>query len=565
MNKLQTLYPAECFTDFRQMLSAVTEKYPDNYAFITKRQKGEEPYRYITYTIFQNEVQALGTALYAAELPRHRIAIIGKNSYEWMLSYFALLCGAGMAVPLDKGLAEEEIRLLLARSDCDCVIFDKDFYDIFLALSKEEGCRVERFICMEDFGEMEWLSSYLAKGEALLKAGMDAYLKMPLLPEEAGVLLFTSGTTAKSKGVLLSQKNFLANVYGMSRCQKFYPTDVNMAFLPYHHTFGSVGTIVFLAHGSTTVFCDGIRYIAQNLKEYGVTVFVCVPLIIEGIHKKIMHTVRKQGKEKKLAMGRKLSRMLLALGIDKRRSIFKDIHGALGGKVRYIISGASALSPDIWADFNAFGITTVQGYGLTETAPVIAAENLKAQRKGSVGLPLCNVEVSIANPDSRGIGEILVKGPNVMLGYYEDPKGTAEVMEGGWFHTGDLGRQDKDGVLYITGRKKNVIVLKNGKNVYPEEIETLIGTLPFVEECLVYGTPRGDDFVLSTLVVYQKDYFGAQSREEIEETVRQGIAQINSKMAKHQYIKFIQITDTPLEKTTTAKIKRYKAIPEKQA
>ncbi len=560
MNKLQTLYPAVQHKDFREMLSAVVEKYPNNNAFIIKKDKSKKEYTHITYTQFQKDINCLGTALRNAGLERRRIAIIGKNCYEWMLAYFAVLCGAGLAVPLDKGLAETEILSLIERSESDCVIFDKEYYDIFHRLSKTENCSVKKFICMEAFGDLEHLPDYLLEGERLLAAGERSYLEAELNPEGAGVMLFTSGTTARSKAVLLSQKNFLANVYGMCCSQKFYPTDVNMAFLPYHHTFGSVGTIIFLAHGSTTVFCDGIRYIAQNLVEYGVTVFVCVPLIIEGIHKKIMHTVKKQGKEKKLAMGRKLSRLLLALGIDRRRKIFKDIHAALGGKVRYIISGASALSPEIWEALNDFGITTVQGYGLTETAPVIAAENIKMQRKGSVGLPLCNVEVKIDNPDSRGIGEIVAKGPNVMLGYYGDEEATNAVIRDGWFHTGDLGKMDKDGVLYITGRKKNVIVLKNGKNVYPEEIESVINAFPFVDECLVYGKEKGDDFIISVNVVYNKEYFAGKDRAEIEAEVRAGIAEVNRNMAKHQYIKHIEVTDVPMEKTTTAKIKRYKAI-----
>ncbi len=557
MHKTQTMYKAEEFADIREMITSVAEKYPHENAFITKKD-GE--YRHISYRRLRHEIDLLGTALYYEDLPRRRIAIIGKNCYEWMLTYLSVLCGAGMAVPLDKGLAPEEIERLLYRSECDCLIFDKSFAETVAQLSKKEDCPVKKYICMEEDAAWDSLPVYLEKGGKLLAEGKREYLSVPIDPAAPGVLLFTSGTTAQSKGVLLCQKNFLSNIYGMSRSQQFYPSDVNMAFLPYHHTFGSVGTLIFLAHGATTVFCDGIRYIAKNLEEYGVTVFVCVPLIIEGIYKKVMQTVKKQGKEKKLALGRRISRFLMALGIDKRRALFSDIHKGLGGRVRYIISGASALNPEIGQAFNDFGITTVQGYGLTETAPVIAAENIKFRRKGSVGLPLCNVEVKIANPDSRGIGEILAKGPNVMLGYYEDEAATNEVIRDGWFHTGDLGRLGKSGALYITGRKKNVIVLKNGKNVYPEEIETVISALPSVEECLVYGTPRGDDFILSARVVYRQDHFKDTPREEIEAEIRREIGEINAKMAKHQYIKFIEVTDIPMEKTTTAKIKRYKAI-----
>lgn len=561
MNPLQTLYEASEYRDFREMLSSVTAQYPENNAFIIKKDKTKKEYTYITYTQFQEDVQSIGTSLMHADLPRKRIAIISANRYEWMAAYFAVLCGAGMAVPLDKGLAETEILSLLERSEADCVIFGKEFYDTFFALSQKENCGISKFICMDDFGELERLSDYIKDGKERISKGDTSYINIELKPEEAGVMLFTSGTTAQSKAVMLCQKNFLSNVYGMCRAQKFYPTDVNMAFLPFHHTFGSVGTIMFLAHGATTVFCDGLRYIAQNLVEYGVTVFVCVPLIIEGIYKKIMHTVKKQGKEKKLAMGRKISRLLMKIGIDKRRSLFKDIHAALGGKVRYVISGASALSPEIAEAFNDFGITTVQGYGLTETSPVLAAENVKLRRRGSVGLPLCNVEIKIDNPDSCGIGEIIAKGPNVMLGYYADEEATNAVIKDGWFHTGDLGRIDADGVLYITGRKKNVIVLKNGKNVYPEEIETVVSALPYVEECMVYGVPKGkDDLIISIRVVYNKEYFAGKEKDEIEKVVREGIAEVNRNMAKHQYIKNIVVTDEPMEKTTTAKIKRYKAI-----
>ncbi len=554
------MYDAAEYADFRDLLKTVTEKHPENDAFIIKPDKTKKEYTHITYTRFQNEVRALGTALMHASLPRKRIAVISANRYEWMLSFFAVVSGAGLCVPLDKGLSETEILSLLQRSEADCVIFGKEFYDTFHALSLSENCTVEKFICMDDFGELEHLSAYLREGEARLAAGDRAYLDAPLYPSEMGIMLFTSGTTAQSKAVMLSQKNILSNVYGMCRNQKFYASDVNMAFLPFHHTFGCVGTIMFLAHGATTVFCDGLRYVSQNLIEYGVTVFVCVPLIIEGIHKKIMQTVKKQGKEKKLRTGRKLSRILLSLGIDVRRKLFCDIHAALGGKMRYIISGASALSPEIAEAFNDFGITTVQGYGLTETSPVLAAETVKLRRRGSVGVPLCNVEIKIENPDSRGIGEIVAKGPNVMLGYYGDEAATNEAIKDGWFHTGDLGRQDKDGVLYITGRKKNVIVLKNGKNVYPEEIETVINALPYVDECMVYGAPRGDDFIVSVNVVYNKTYFEGKEKGEIEETVRGGIAEVNANMAKHQYIKNIHVTDEPMEKTTTAKIKRYKAL-----
>jgi len=563
LNDLQNLYSAKEYANLRELLNEVTKTYPDNNAFIVKTDKTKKEYKYVTYTRFQNEINALGAALTDYGLKDKRIAVIAPNRYEWMLTYFATVNGVGMIVPLDKGLANAEIHSLIQRSGVSCVVFSKEYYEFFKELSQDETCSIEKFICMDENEIFEKLSDTIAHGNKLLSEGNCDYLNAEIDREKPLIMLFTSGTTSRSKGVLLCQRNIMSNIYGMCCCQKFYSTDVNMAFLPFHHTFGCVAVLMFLAHGATNVFCDGLKYVANNLKEYGVTVFVCVPLIIEAMHKKILQTAKKQGNEGKLRFGLKLSRILMKLGIDVRRKLFSVVHEGLGGKVRYIISGASAINPDVAREFNDFGIITVQGYGLTETSPVLSAENVKVIRSGSVGLPLCNVKARIDSPDERGIGEIVVSGPNVMLGYFEDDEATAEVIKDGWFYTGDLGKIDKDGVIYITGRKKNVIVLKNGKNIYPEEIETVINSFPYVEESIVYGAPKGDDLIISANVVYNKDYFAGKSIDEIEKTIRAGIAEVNSNMAKHQYIKNISITDEPMEKTTTAKIKRYKAINNK--
>jgi len=564
LNKLQTLYPAKEYVTFRQLLDEIVARFSENNAFIVKKDKSKNEYTNITYKRFYGEVECMGTAFMSRFGKNARIAIISENRYEWMVAHFAALLGAGLSVPLDKGLSKAEIASLLQRSGANCIVFSASYAEMIKEISESGNCSVEEFICMDEGTSFKSFKSFIAEGQALIETGNASFKEVKTNPDELAVMLFTSGTTSRSKAVMLSQRNFLSNIYGMCRCQKFYETDVNMAFLPFHHTFGSMAVIMFLVHGATNVFCDGIRYVSQNLAEYGVTVFVCVPLIIESIHKKIMQTVKKQGKEKTLKIGLVLSKILLKFGIDVRRKLFKDIHAGLGGKMRYVISGASAIDPKVPKAFNAFGITTVQGYGLTETSPVLAAENPKVIREGSVGLPLCNVEAKIDSPDERGIGEIVVKGPNVMLGYYEDEEATNAVIKDGWFYTGDLGKMDKDGVIYITGRKKNVIVLKNGKNVYPEEIEAVINDLPFVDESIVYGTPKGeDDLIISTNVVYNEDYFAGKDADEIEKTVRAAIAEINANMAKHQYIKIINVTNVPMEKTTTAKIKRY-TVTQKQ-
>ena len=363
---------------------------------------------------------------------------------------------------------------------------------------------------------------------------------------------------------MLSHKNIASNIYALTSAEKIYDTDVNIAFLPFHHTFGSTGLTFFLSCGAKNVFCDGLRHIAQNLKEYKVSVFVCVPLILEAMHKKIMQEIEKQGKTKKVKFAMKISNFLLKFGIDIRRKIFKDVLNNLGGNLRFVVSGAAAIDKNVAKDFNAFGILTVQGYGLTETSPVLCAENAKSIRYGSVGFPVCNVEVKIDNPNEKGIGEVIAKGPNVMAGYYENEEATNETLIDGWFHSGDLGYIDKDGYVFITGRKKNVIVLKNGKNVYPEELEVLINNLTYVEESMVFGMPKDDDLVLSAKIVYNKDYikdtYPNITKEELEKIIWEDIKAINKTLTNYKHIKNIIITDEPMIKTTTAKIKRFQEI-----
>ncbi len=330
--------------------------------------------------------------------------------------------------------------------------------------------------------------------------------------------------------------------------------------MPFHHTFGSTGILLFLSKGVRNVFCDGLRHVQENMKEYKVTVFVCVPLLIEAMYKKIESGIEKKGKTKAVKFGKVLSKFLLKFGIDIRRKLFKEVLDELGGEIRFIISGASALDKKVAQGFNDLGILTVQGYGLTETSPVLAAENIKAIRYGSIGYPMPGVEIEIYEPNEEGIGEIIAKGPNVMLGYYEDEKATNEVIKDGWFHTGDLGYKDKDGIIFVAGRKKNVIVLKNGKNIYPEELEVLINNLPYVAESMVYGEEKDDDLVVSVKIVYDKQYvedkYKDLSEEEFKNIVWQDIKEINKKLPKYKYMKKLILTDEPMIKTTTQKVKR---------
>ena len=551
------------FQNIREIINNSAEKYPDNNAFIVKN-KDMETYTYITYKRLKQEIDALGTALIKLGLKGKRVAVIGKNRYEWAMGYYAVVNGLGIVVPLDKGLPKEEIELSLKRSKADAIICEGNYVDTVKEIMNNGNTVLKTFICMDEIESTENiipLKDLLKQGEEELKNGNDEYLKLPIDNEATDIILFTSGTTDLAKAVELSHKNIASNINGLLDHERIYPTDVNMAFLPFHHTFGSTGLLYFMSVGATTVFCDGIKYIAKNLKEYKVSVFFCVPLIIESMHKKVMQEIEKKGKTKVVKIGRAISNFLLKFKIDIRRKLFKDVIEGLGGNLRFVISGAAAIDKQVALDFNSFGILTVQGYGLTETAPVLSAENEYTMRPGSIGKPLYNVEMKIDNPDENGIGEIIAKGPNVMKCYYENEEATKKVLKDGWFYTGDLGYMDKDGYFYISGRDKNVIVLKNGKNIYPEELEILVSNLPYVAENMVFGLPKGDDLLLSVKIVYNKEYVNEHypntSEEELKEIIRKDIKeQVNSKLTNFKHIKNVIITDEPMIKTTTNKVKR---------
>ena len=561
------LYDATEFENIRDILNNSIAKYPSNIAFTIKNKENKEvKYRDITYKEFGDEINYLGTAFLRLGFKGKNVAVISKNRYEWALTYYAVLDGVGRIIPLDKGLPEQEIELSLIRSKADVIVFEESYTDIILNIMKNNKTQLKEYICMDNVEENRFkkMNELLLLGKQEILNGNNEYLNAEIDSNAISIVLFTSGTTSLAKAVMLSHKNIASNIYALTSAEKIYDTDVNIAFLPFHHTFGSTGLTFFLSCGAKNVFCDGLRHIAQNLKEYKVSVFVCVPLILEAMHKKIMQEIEKQGKTKKVKFAMKISNFLLKFGIDIRRKIFKDVLNNLGGNLRFVVSGAAAIDKNVAKDFNAFGILTVQGYGLTETSPVLCAENAKSIRYGSVGFPVCNVEVKIDNPNEKGIGEVIAKGPNVMAGYYENEEATNETLIDGWFHSGDLGYIDKDGYVFITGRKKNVIVLKNGKNVYPEELEVLINNLTYVEESMVFGMPKDDDLVLSAKIVYNKDYikdtYPNITKEELEKIIWEDIKAINKTLTNYKHIKNIIITDEPMIKTTTAKIKRFQEI-----
>lgn len=562
--KRERYFEATEFENIKEIVYNSAEKYGENTAFIIKHKEEKNiTYENISYKRLLEEVNALGTKLFQLGYQNKRIAIVGRNRYEWVITHLANQLGGMLSIPLDKELQVDELESCLERSRADIVVFDEKYINNIEEIKRRGNTNLQEYICMSKQEGYLDIPTFIQEGKELLEAGNTKYLNTKIDSYKMNILLFTSGTTSKSKAVMLSQNNIASNVYAMLLVEKFYETDVNLAFLPFHHIFGSTEMIVMLACGLATAFPDGLRYVAQNLKEYKVSVFVGVPLLVEAIYKKVEQGIEKQGKTKLVNIAKKISNFLLIFHIDIRRKLFKAILDELGGHMRFVISGGAPLDKRVAKGFNELGIKLVQGYGLTETSPVIAAENDRKVKYGSIGVPMDNVEVEFENKDENGIGELKVKGPNVMLGYYENPEATKEVLKDGWFYTGDLGYMDKQGYLFITGRKKDMIVLKNGKKVFPEELELLINRLEEVEECMVFGLPDNkdkNDVKLSVKIVYNKEYVKEKypnvKQEELEKIIWEKIKEINKTFPPYKYIKNMILTDKELIKTTTKKIKR---------
>lgn len=557
-------FEATEFENIKEILYHSAEKYRTNTAFIVKHKEDKKiQYENKTYQQLLEDVNGLGTKLYALGYSKKRIAIVGRNGYEWVVTHLASLLGNMISVPLDKELQVDELESCLVRSKADMIVFDEKYVDNIKEIEKRGKTNLKQCICMSQLEGYENIPTWIQEGKELIHKGNKEYREAKIDSYQMSILLFTSGTTSKSKAVMLSQNNIASNVYAMQLVEKFYQEDVNLAFLPFHHIFGSTEMIVMLACGVSTAFPDGLRYVAQNLKEYQVSVFVGVPLLVEAIYKKVEEGIEKQGKTKLVKIAKKMSNFLLKFHIDIRRKIFKSILDELGGSMRFIISGGAPLDKRVAKGFNELGINLVQGYGLTETAPVIAAENDRKVKYGSIGVPMDNVLVEIENQDENGIGELKVKGPNVMLGYYENEEETNRVLKEGWFYTGDLGYIDQEGFLFITGRKKDMIVLKNGKKVFPEELETLVNRIDVVKECIVYGMPNKNDkndVKLSVKIVYDtevvKEKYSTMTQEELEKQIWEQIKEINKTMPPYKYIKNMILTEKELIKTTTQKVKR---------
>ena len=561
------LYKVTKPKNLRDVIKTRLKEFPDNPVFLVKEKKGGE-YVPISTEKYDHDIDSLGTALMHYVPKGSRVAILSETRYEWYTSYLATTNGTGCVVPLDKELKAEEIESMLNRAEVDILIFSKTKKDVVEAVYGKIPT-MKYWISMDDTDDERFVSysKFIKEGEDLLASGDKTFTETSIDPEEMTVLLFTSGTTAKSKAVMLCQRNICKNLISMFSMLYIDVDDVFFSVLPLHHTYEcTCGFLGQVYRGTTISVCEGLRYIAQNLQEAKPTCVLMVPVMLEMFYKKIMKGINADPKKaKKLKTGIKLSKFLLKFGIDVRKKLFKQIHDIFGGRMRLIILGGAPVNPEILTFFQDMGFLCVQGYGLTECAPILALNRDIAFKNQAAGLPLPGCDVKILNPDEDGIGEFIAKGDNVFMGYYKDPENTSAALDAdGYYHTGDLGYIDEDHFCIITGRKKNVIIAKNGKNVFPEEIEYLLSLSPYVCESVISGVEdeARDDIIIKATIFPEMEEVAAKlgedpSEDAITELLKEVVSETNEKLPNYKKIKKVELRMTEFEKNTSKKIKRY--------
>ena len=549
-------------TDLKDMLNKTRDLYGEKPGYKIKTGKGT--YKIFTHNEIRDMINYLGTALINLGLKNKRIAVIGENRYEWELAYLSVACGVGIVVPMDRSLPANELEEVIERSEVEAIIYSRKYEETIKKIKYSEKNKLKHLISMDADIHDEGIYSekeLIEKGKELVDAGNREYIDVKINPEEMRIMLFTSGTTSKSKVVALSHKNLISNVMDFASVVDVDSSDRMLSFLPLHHVYEcTVGMLVSLYVGAERSFCDGIRHIVENLNEYKISYAAFVPAIYEIMYKNIWKMLEKKGKVEET---KELMQKYKNKSMQEKKEVFQDIHNMYGGHIKLFISGAAALDKEVIETFRNWGINLCQAYGLTETSPIIGIETNEHFRTGSIGRSIPHVQARIDEADEEGVGELVVKGPNVMLGYYNNKKATQEVMEDGWFHTGDLARIDEDGYIFICGRKKSVIVLKNGKNIYPEEMEGLVNKIEGVKESFIFGKQQTDDkenIKIHVKIIFDKEImkeaYKVESEEDIYRVLTEKIKEVNSVMPKYKAIRGILISEEPLIKTTTNKIKR---------
>ncbi|WP_027399359.1 AMP-dependent synthetase/ligase [Anaerovorax odorimutans] len=562
-------YEIRIVTSLKDMLNSSVDLYSNRSAFLVKKEKGGK-YIEKSYKQFKEDVDALGTKLLEMGLKDSKIAVIGENCYSWIVTYFATVNGTGVIVPLDKELSQDEIYNLINTAKCDAVFYTNGYEKYFKDLDIKYKISMKVYENMPDDTEgLKW-HELIEEGNKLIKEGDRSYIDTQIDAEELRILLFTSGTTGAAKAVMLNHRNLVSNIMDTCKIVEIFPEDRTLSILPIHHTFEStMGMMLVIYRGASTAFCEGLKYVSKNLIESQATVLIGVPLIFEAMYDKIWKQAIKSGKADTLKKAIKFNKTLKAIGFDMSKRFFKSIYANFGGKLRLLITGAAGIDPNVFRGFEDLGFRILQGYGLTECSPLVSGTPFYGntyKKAGSVGPAIRHGEIKIVNKDESGIGEIAFKGPNVMIGYYNMPEETAKVLKDGWFYTGDLGFVDSEGWLYITGRKKNVIVTKTGKNIYPEEVESYVNKNKYVEECMIYGSlDDNEDTLVSVQIIpnYEAIFeeFGKSfDDDEIYCLLKEEISEINQKFPIYKRIRNVIIRKDNFIKTTTKKIKRHKNI-----
>lgn len=558
----EKIYKCLEIKNLKDMLKKSGEKYGEKNAYKIRLEKNK--YKTYTHKDVRQMINYLGTRLIDLGLKNKRIAVIGENRYEWEIAYLSIVCGTGIVVPLDKSLPQNELEKVIERSGVEAIFYSEKYTDILKTIVGRGIGNLKTLISMDLKHHTEGIYSQnelISEGKKLVENGNKSFIDATIYNEKMSIMLFTSGTTSDSKIVALSHKNLVSNLMDIASSLDINSSDVFLSFLPLHHVFEcTVGFLFSLYVGAETVFCDGIRYIVDNLKEYKVSVMASVPAIYERIFKIIRREIAGSNNLEEILENEEKYKKS---SMEEKKKVFKDIHDMLGGNIKLLISGAASLDKEIEEKYRNLGLNLVQGYGLTETSPVIGIGTNKYHKVGSIGKTVPSVEAKVVDCNKEGIGELIVKGPNIMIGYYQNEEATKKAIVDGWFYTGDLARIDEEGYIFICGRKKNVIVLKNGKNIYPEEMENLINKIEGVEESFIYGKQLSSDkenIKIYAKIVYDeeivKNAYKVQSKEEIHREIANKIREINSLMPKYKAIRGFSLTKEPLIKTTTNKLKR---------